>query len=267
MNNYKTPTDGQLIINDDTDIYSLWTPTVDGEVKGRGLHYRDYEKDAFGDFATPFPSSMLIDPDEWDERIEEKDRKKTWIADIVKAKGMRSKDQQRTNYCWIFATTSVVQATRIYQGYDHMELSPASVGGPMTNYRNVGGWSTQGMREGAEIGWAPSEMWPDTGIDRQYDTEAVRQVRKAIKLQEWWEARARAVAEEISMLLRDIACACGYNWWGHAVFIGAVTALGNRRYGRRGLNSWGESYGNKGWFNLEGSRAISDDCCGPRSSA
>jgi hypothetical protein len=255
----------ECIIDDNTDVFELFDPVIDGVQMRRGYTPRDWDQDGLFSFADEL-SLPLIPRSEWAGRVEAMEQGNSRLSDMVKAAGMETKNQQSTNYCWIFAATSALQAARIFQGYPHLELSPASVGCLVTNYRNVGGWSTQGIREGAKSGWAPSSMWPDTAIRRSYDTEEVKAARQRYKLQEWWELRPRSEEEVATCLLCGIPVAVGFNWWGHAVLALDLVSFGNE-FGIRCLNSWGPGYGEEGFFVLKGSKRIADDAVAPRAAA
>lgn len=256
---------GELVIDDSVNQLDLRDPIVGGIQRYCTFH-RDYNVDPFGSFATPF-TLPIIPRDEWTDRIEEMEKTKSRLSDLMKGRGIRTKDQARTSFCWVFAATSAVQAVRVVQGYEHLELSPASVGCLVTNYRNVGGWSTEAVRAGAKYGWAPSDLWPDIGISRQYNTQEVKEKRIENKVQEWWELRPRSEEELMTCLLSRIPVAVGFSWWRHAVLACDPLVFGKNDFGHRDLNSWGPSYGEEGWFVLKGSRSIADDQVAPRSSA
>lgn len=254
---------GILIIDDETDMSAYGPPIIGGEEVGRGYIPRDWNEDPFGSVAEPF-GLPLIDPSEYADRIEEMERTKTRLSDIIKAAGMRSKNQKSTSYCWVFAATSAVQVVRIIQGEPHVELSPASVGAPIKNYRNVGGWSTQAIKYGAEHGWVPSDLWPDTAIDRKYDTDETREARKGFLVKEWSELRPRNDQELMTCLLSRIPVAIGQNHWSHAILALDPLIFDGGNTGHLDLNSWSESYGDKGFFVQRGSKRLADDAIAPR---
>lgn len=253
---------GILVLDDDTAA----TTTVNGQEMGRGYEQRDWEADPFGSFAAPF-GLPLIDPSEYADRIEEMERTKTRLSDLIKAAGMKTKNQQSTSFCWIFAATSAVQAIRIVQGEPHVELSPASVGCLVTGFRNQGGWSTQGIKRGASDGWVPSSLWPDTAISRQYDTQATKDAREGNKVQEWWELRPRNDQELMTCLLSRIPVAIGQSYWSHAVLALDPLIFSDGSTGHLDLNSWGSSYGDQGFFVQKGSKRFADDAVAPRVAA
>ncbi|MHA2101332.1 MAG: hypothetical protein ACW99A_21960, partial [Candidatus Kariarchaeaceae archaeon] len=117
---------GELVIDDSVDQLSLRDPIVGG-MQRRCTFSRDYSVDPFGSFAAPF-SLPTIPKSEWADRIEEMEKTQSRLSDIMKERGIKTKDQKSTSFCWVFAATSAVQAVRVVQGYEHIELSPSSVG-------------------------------------------------------------------------------------------------------------------------------------------
>ena len=67
-----------------------------------------------------------------------------------------------------------------------------------------------------------------------------------------------------SCLLANIPCAVDFNWWGHSVMACDLVDLGNGQYGIRFRNSWTDSYGDKGFAVLTGSKAIPNGAVGLR---
>lgn len=205
-------------------------------------------------------SGVNIPRVEWDERIEELERKKMRLSDLVRAKGRVSRNQSRTNYCWAFGAVAAVEAKSLVQGFPYVSLSPASVAAPIKGYRNVGGWSTQAIQYIAENGIVPTELWPDTAIDRKYDNPASREARKHHVVEEWWELGRRNFDQLASCLLSLQPVAVGFNWWGHAVCALDLLKTGDRRYGIRIANS----HNDKDYIILKDGREIPDDAVGPR---
>lgn len=256
----------ELVIDDSNFHLHVGDTFVSGELKTRGLQMRDWAKEPFGSlpFAAAFPRELLVSRDEWDERIEEMERNKTRLTDLCDQAGLTVLDQNGTNYCWINAPTHCVEILRMVQGEQMVRLSPASCGGPIKGYRNVGGWGTEGLRYIVEHGLVPQSKWPANAIERRYDTEETRELRKLFKVQEWFDCRPRNEDELISLALRRIPSAVGYNWWSHEVTGMDAVALGKGRYGLRIDNSWGLGYGTKGRSVLSGTRHLPDDIVAPR---
>lgn len=167
--------------------------------------------------------------------------------------------------CWFNAPTHCLEIDRVMQNESPVSLSPASGACKITNFRNVGGWGKQALEFIIDTGVVPSSMWPDTAIDRQYDTAATNAERGKYRVVEWWELEPRNLDQLMSVLLRRWPVAVGYNWWSHE-----VTAVNPRWIdGAPALdidNSWGTSWGTNGRGVLQGNRMLPDDAVVPRTA-
>lgn len=222
---------------------------------------------AYGDVATPFPAELLIPRSEWQARIQEMEERKTRISDQVDQAGLPCKDQNGTNYCWINAPVHLIEVMRVLQNQELVILSPASAGGPIKGYRNVGGWGKEGLEYLVQYGCVPVDRWPANAIDRRYNTAENRQLALKYRVVEWWELRPRNVDELMSCLLRRIPIAVGLNWWRHEVSYYDPVWL-NGQPGVRHRNSWGMSWPQaqaRGYGILQGSKMLPDDAVCPAS--
>lgn len=256
----------ETVIDDTNYAQFVLDPVIDGEPKTRGLVPRDWNAEPFGSlpFAAAFPADMLIPENEWDDRIAEMESSKTRLTDICDQVGLTVLDQDGTNYCWINAPTHCVEVIRAVANQQLVRLSPASCGGPIKNYRNVGGWGTEGLKYIVEHGLVPQSAWPANAISRQYDTAETRELRKQYRVTEWWDLRPRNMQQLMSCLLLRIPVAVGLNWWSHEVTYMDPVALGGGKYGARIDNSWGANWGTKGRSVLSGSKVLPDDAVAPR---
>jgi hypothetical protein len=261
---------GEFVIDDSTPLSTIGQicndPVINGEQVSRGRLPRDYNQEPFGSlpFAAPFPSDMLIPESEWDDRIKEMEATKTRLTDLCDQAGLTVLDQNGTNYCWINAPVHCVEVLRVANGQPLVRLSPASCGGPIKNYRNVGGWGTEGLKYIVSTGIVPQAQWPPNAITKSYDTAETRELRKQFKVTEWWDLRPRNMQELISCLLQRIPVAVGLNWWSHEVTYMDPVALGGGKYGARIDNSWSTSWGTNGRGILSGSKVLPDDAVAPR---
>jgi len=243
-----------LIVYDDSTDEPPQTPA------GFSTGYRGMYSGSMtaADISTPFPSELLIPENEWQARIEEMEQRKSRIGDILDLAGVPVLNQKNTNYCWAFAPAMCLMATRAVQNQPMIVLSPASVAGPITRYRNVGGYGGDSLQYIIDNGIVPESMWPQTAIDRQYDTPESRAARAGYKATEWWSLRPRNKQEQISCLLRRIPISTGLNYWAHQVCdINAVWL--NGQIGVEFVNSWDITWGNRGRAIRQGSKMLGDD--------
>lgn len=236
----------------------------DGNLLGRGYVPRNWHDHPFASGVAKAFDLTVIPRSEWDDRIEQMERDKSRLSDLLDQYQVPVKNQRSTNYCWIFAPVHCAEIVRVKQGNAYVSLSPASCGAIIKNYQNVGGWGSEGLAFMIQRGVAPSELWPDTAIDRQYDNEASREARQQYMPLEWTEGRAKDLDHLMTLLFNRIPVAVGYNWWGHE-----VTAIDpvkvNGQYGCRIDNSWGTTWGENGRGILVGSKAVPDDQVAPRT--
>lgn len=228
-----------------------------------GLQARDYTRQPYGSLgfgALPFP---LIPREQWKERLEEMERKKATLPQICDRVQLGVKNQGRTNYCWINAPVHALEIVRVIENQPKVSLSPASVGAIIKNFQNVGGWGSEGLRFLAEKGCVPSSLWPDTAIDRKYNTAEANAERQKYRVTEWWELKPRNFEELATCLLMNVPVAVGYNWWGHEVTAVSLTYKGGD-FGIVIDNSWGPGWENNGRGVLLGKKALPDDAVCPR---
>jgi len=233
---------------------------------GKGWEPRPEQNDGF---AAPFPLPV-IPKSEWKDRIEQGERTKSFLSHLGDRAGIKRKNQKRTNYCWIHGPVSAMEYLRAAAGEPYVELSPASVGAPMTNYANangdpagVGGWGTKGLKYLSEVGCCTAETWPNNQINRKYDTAASRVQRANYRVTEWWDVRSGNIDQLMTCLLLRIPVPVGLGWWRHLVLAVDPVVDRNGQFGFKFDNSYGD-WGDNGRGVVLGSRAIPNDACAPR---
>lgn len=253
----------ELILNDQSSIDEGAAGIVFG--KGLDLGRRGPKPYEYGDVADPFPSTLLIAESEFQARIKEMEETGTNISSLIKKRKSPCKNQEQTNYCWFNSPTRCTEIVRMQQGEPQIILSPASGGAQVTNFRNVGGWGRDALEWIVENGLNDVKDWPANAISKQYATAANKAKAMQNRIVEWTELIPRNRQQLISMLLRRIPVACGFNWWGHEVTaVDAVWIDGT--VAARFENSWGPSYGDNGLFILQGSKMLPDDAVAPRTA-
>lgn len=246
----------------DRDDHPLTMLDPRGQIThGRGLIPRDFTKEPFG--SNPYAAAFdipVIPRDEWPERIEEIEKTKSSIPDRCDQVGLKVKNQRQTNYCWINAPVHALEIARVLQGQAYVELSPASVGAKIKNFRNVGGWGTEGLRYMAEHGVVPASFWPVNAIDRRYDTQEANAERADYQADEWWDLKPRNFDQLATCLLLRVPVPIGLNWWRHEVTAVQLVKLDGRdQYGSIIDNSWGIEWGDNGRGILTEAKATPDD--------
>lgn len=261
MSHFLSDIGNMLLIDDDFATESLCD---DGG--GRGRVPRDFAKEPFGSlpFAGPF-DLPLIPRSEWSERIEAIERSKSRLTDLCDVLGVKVKNQQQTNYCWINAPVHCLEIIRAVQGQKYVELSPASVGAKIKGFRNEGGWGTEGLRYLVDHGCVPTSLWPANAIDRKYDNHEADAARAHYQVDEWYDLQPRSFVQLMTCLFHRFPVAIGLNWWGHEVTaMNPVKLDGSDRFGVTIDNSWGTDWGENGRSVLSESKATPDDAVAPR---
>lgn len=234
--------------------------------KGRGLDLGQKTAEGYKGVATPFPKELLIPRSEWKARIDEMTAQKTRLKDLAAYYNLKCKDQQRTNYCWCNAPTYCTELTLIKQNQKKTVLSAASVGGPIKNFWNVGGWGKEALEWITKNGIVPQDLWPENDIDSQYYTEANKAVAKNYAVQEWFELTPGDRDQLISALLHRIPVAIGLAWWSHEVTAENVVWLDGDAWPEF-RNSWGMDWGTDGGYGvLQGNKADADDAVCPATT-
>ena len=217
----------------------------------------------YGDLASAFPQKLLIPESDWQGIIQDKEERKDRISDYITKYKVPCKSQAKTNYCWIFGPVGAVEVVRLFQNHEYVDLSPASCGSKIKNFRNDGGYGPEGLRYIVEHGIVPSSMWPAAAIQRKYDTPEAWVEADKYRVTEWMELRPRNMEQVVSCLLRNIPVTVGLSWWGHQVYYADAVWL-DGEIAVRPRNSWGPGWGTDGFSILRGSKMVPDDAVAPR---
>jgi hypothetical protein len=250
----------EILFDDDTpDDHPAFEPP-EGFAKG----IRTDEPRGFGAEMPTFPKELVIPRSEWIPRIQEMEETQTRISDLIRKVRMPVK-MQTINYCWEFALMNALQVIWLQQGQGLISLSPAFGGCQITGFRNVGGWTLDALQFNVEHGACLSSTWPDNAIDHRYLTAEAKAEALKYRILEWWNLQPRNLDELMSCLLRRIPVPCGDSDWGHET-LAVDPVYVNGTFGRRGWNTWGENWGDYGFFIRAGSKAPADDALAPRTA-
>ena len=198
------------------------------------------------------PLSNLVPRTEWTKRIQ--DGQGTFLSDLVKQKGIKALDQNGLGFCWVYGSTRTAQLWRVLGAMPWLDLSPESVGGPLTHWRNEGGYASEAFDQLEHYGACQtSYMNKPWSLQPRLWKAGWQQDALQHELPDWYDLEDTAASpifdEVISCLLNRVPVAAGLGWWGHLVcFLDAVllppgTAPANTPDGSTVgvlfMNSWG----------------------------
>ena len=216
-----------------------------------------------------------------------------------------SLDQNGKGYCWAHSGGSAHLLLRAKMGAPYAPLSAYSVACQIKGFRDEGGWGAQGVDWQVQNGIATSATWPQQSMSRANLTDAMKADAAKHKITGQWADlnsqqydRSMSWNQLCTLLLSDCPVVTDFNWWSHSV-CGCALISGASQWGRTRdpdsgkllevgkefdaawamddpvtqglglviLNSWGDSWSNKGTGILTGSKATPDGAVGLRSVA
>jgi len=205
----------------------------------------------------------IIPRNEWKQRI--KDNQGNFLSDLMIAGGYQIKYQNGLNYCWAYGSVSCIEALEIIQGRPYVNLSPESLGGPIANWRNVGGYAEDACQGLLNVGCCESSFmdkprslspsrwkagWQADCANHRIDVE--------------WDDVPRDFDVVISLLFARRPIAAGLDWWRHLVCFTDPIILPDDTVGVKFANSHDVTYGDEGWGTLSESRAVPNGAFSPR---
>lgn len=183
-------------------------------------------------FSDSFPT---IPRSEWSARIKEQKERKRRVSDFQKFK---PHDQNGTNWCWGNGPVHAVTTSRVIAGLPLKYISAASVCGPITGYRNVGGYEGDALDYLSSDGGAPQDLWPNNAIDSSYARKAeVVESRKHNKILEAFYFEG--FDEYMTGMLLSFVGAIAFNWWSHVISSADPLELEAGSFGALARNNWG----------------------------
>jgi hypothetical protein len=264
---------GLFVIDDETLTDprvkdNVFVPVIDGELKGHGLVPRDYRIHPPEMFAPPSELHLIPRP-EWSDRLKEQERAGARLSDI--RGDWPALDQNGQGYCWAYSTTSAVMLLRSVNNQPYVRMSAHAIGCKVKNFRNEGGWCGLSAKFHRENGCPSVAMWPEKSMSRSNDRADVWSNAALHKVTEDWVDLTRDVYDQnltfnqvATCLLSGIPCAVDFNWWSHSVCGADLVEVEPGSFGLRILNSWSNSWGERGAGILRGSKAIPDEAVAMR---
>lgn len=264
-----------LIIHDTTDNDIIFDPQF-----ARGLVPRDYGTHPVGYLSSAPPLDIpLIPRSEWSARIKEKKATRSRLSDLRRTSGpnggvIPSLNQGQFPFCWAHSTTMGHMLLRAIMGQPYKKLSAFMVASIIKNYRNEGGWGALSLEFIEQHGQPPVELWPEGQVLRSLDTPAMRAEAAKYKVTSSWADLNAAVYDRdltfdqvATLLLSNVPVVGDFSWWSHSVILMDLEEVEANSFGVRLLNSWSDSWGDKGEAVLQGAKAIPDGAVAPMIAA
>lgn len=229
-------------------------------------------------------SASTLEPIELNElcdRIEQKDKDKSWPYDIWKKSKIGVLDQNGLSYCHAFSCTDALMIARQRQGLPYVQLSAGSIGGPVTGFRNAGAAIEDDLRQAKDHGAASTEFVPMQSHSKSDWKEGAAENAMLHRVTLWWDLNPREMLlEYLTAILESHPVCFGYDWWSHAVTGGRlapVSSMSDLRDAIKSgstsrilaalktqiLNSWGEKYGEGGWGWITGGKQVPNEAYVP----
>lgn len=272
----------------------LWNPSH----FSKGLIPRDYEKYPQGFYKSAPPMDIpLIPRDQWVERIKDMDANKSRLSDIRRRSGPGGKpipslDQNGQGYCWAYSCTMTIMLARALMNQPYVRLSGHMVGCLVKNYVDEGGWCGLSLEFVEKNGIASVDFWEEKSMSRSNDTAAMRENAKLHVAAYSWADMSASVYDRnftedqaMTLLLTRTPIQGDFNHWSHSVCLMDPVLVNERKamtnlasldfndpkdlavyaaaFGKRGLNSWTDDWGDVGEFTLTGSKALLDGGVAP----
>src|SRR5208337_2826804 len=150
------------------------------------------------------------------------------------------------------------------------DLSPESVGGPCTNWRNCGGYASEAFDQLQNFGACESSFMdaPHSLHPNRWKSgwQANARLHEAL---EWYniDGQDNNIFDElITCLLNRVPVAAGLDWWGHLVCFLDAVILPDGSVGVLFQNSWGADWptpGANGFATLTERKATPDGAAAP----
>lgn len=258
---------GEVVINDLNYLQHL-APIIDGEQKARGCFARNYLTHPHGCFAFAPPCSIPIPPEnQWQPLLDAQIAVKRQASNIRdrgnNGQPIPSRDQNGRGYCWCHSGVSAHLIARAVMNEPYVDLSAYAIGCMVKNWRDQGGWGSEGIEFQSSRGCPSSATWPQQGTSRDLDNPKTWEDAARHKYLAWQELDPNQMkAQLVACLLQNIPVVSDFNWWSHSVCTVDLVSL--NPFKTRIWNSWGDSWSSQGMGVLEGSKAIPDGawaCC------
>jgi hypothetical protein len=226
-------------------------------------------------YGSAVPSGFARIPmEEWPDRIADQLRAKSSLYHVWQDSGLGVWDQGSLNYCHAYSAVMGNALARHQQGLPMVNLSPSSVGAPVTGFTNNGAYIHDDLKQMVDVGVASIDFVPMATTRKDAFKSGWKADAAKHRIVEFDDITPRDFVLHCSMLLQNKPVCVGLNYWRHAVTDLVVVDLNNGRkaidwlrYAILFLNSWGPEWGDGGFAQRTGQKALADAIYSIRQSS
>jgi hypothetical protein len=181
-----------------------------------------------------------------------------------------SLDQNGKGFCWAHSSTGAVMMLRAVMGLSYVPLSAFAVACVIKNFQDEGGWGAESLDFITTRGVPSDKLWPMQSMEKSNDNPATWVNAALHKVTAGWvDLQAAQYDRELTfdqvgtLLLSRVPVVGDFNWWSHSVCLLDLVETSPGEFGVRILNSWSDSWSDRGMGILKGSQAVPDGAVAP----
>lgn len=224
---------------------------------------RDYSASPFGSASRPlYQYQFESDRNKLRDRIKRADEEKITPDDWRISADVPILDQGQWGYCWMNGVVGAMMTSYAMTGIKALHLNAFPTAYRGKNGRNEGGWGEEALRYINDFGVVEDSLWPGNEAKMSnWDRQEVKANAALHKVTQSIELPQSDIAALVSVLTdphwpRPVSV--GLSWWGHLIY--AVRAgWKDGKFVIKIVNSWNETWGQKGTAWLTESKAIASE--------
>ena len=222
-------------------------------INGKGYVLRDYkEHKEFGRYQ-PFESE--IPKSEWKDRIDFLNATKSQPIHFHK-RYCKVKNQRSTSLCWAYGTVSAVENAYARAGISGVELNAHALGYRIKGTDRRGGFALECCQGIEDYGIPEISVLPEFTKLRRWNS-TVQESADKHKIVEFREIGKNNFEGCVSAIIKEqCAVTLAFDYWRHLVLGVGCTVNSKGDIGIIIANSWGTSYGDKGYSVVYGRKAV-----------